>query len=303
MKMEINIRGGKYVVAVSGGIDSVVLLDALARLMKTRKDLEVVVAHFDHGIRPDSKQDRLFVQSLAGRHGLPYEYERVELGAGASEAVARSARYAFLRQVRKNLEADMILTAHHQDDVIETIIINWSRGTRSRGLSSLRTTSEIGRPLLEVTKEQIRAYAQQYQLEWREDSTNADDAYLRNYIRSQIMPHLSDAARVQLLSHRAVAAQLNDKIDRLVADYIERHTTRFVIDRPRYCALPEMVSREVLAEWLRRSTDTTITTKTVARIDTAIRVGRNNSLVDVSGGVSLHLSRADATLVQTAQAR
>ncbi|QQS18837.1 hypothetical protein IPL68_02130 [Candidatus Saccharibacteria bacterium] len=88
------------------------------------------MAHFDHGIRPDSVEDRKLVQKLAKQYGLPFVYDRAELGAGASEAVAREARYAFLSRVKEAVGADAIITAHHEDDVLETIIINWLRGTK-----------------------------------------------------------------------------------------------------------------------------------------------------------------------------
>ena len=107
--MEITLPGGRYVVAVSGGVDSVVLLHMLAgqrakdkRQSRTNSALSpqpsaLIIAHFDHGIRLDSVEDRKLVQKQAKQYGLPFVYDRAELGAGASEATAREARYAFLR--------------------------------------------------------------------------------------------------------------------------------------------------------------------------------------------------------------
>ena len=99
----------KYVVAVSGGVDSVVLLDMMSR----RGDVDAIVAHFDHGIRDDSLEDRLFVGELASAYGFPYEFKREELGSDASEDLARVQRYAFLREVAKKYDA-RIMTAHHR---------------------------------------------------------------------------------------------------------------------------------------------------------------------------------------------
>src|SRR5437764_343012 len=126
-------KPGKYVVAVSGGVDSVALLDMLAR----SDDLKLVVAHFDHGIRKDSAKDRKFVEDLAKNYDLPFVYEEGHLGSGTSEAVARGARYDFLHRVKKSHGAQAIITAHHQDDVLETAIINLLRGTGRKGLTSL----------------------------------------------------------------------------------------------------------------------------------------------------------------------
>src|SRR5579884_3654782 len=116
--MEIQLEPGAYVVAVSGGVDSVVLLDLLTK----NHNLKLTVAHFDHGKRKDSASDRHFVQKLAEKHGLSFVYAEGRLGLGASEAAARKARYKFLQQVRESAEARAVVTAHHQDDLLETAI-------------------------------------------------------------------------------------------------------------------------------------------------------------------------------------
>ncbi len=299
--MNMQVPVGRYVVAVSGGVDSVVLLDLLvkqnkdlAKIKHSNSSFQLTVAHFDHGIRPDSVKDRQLVQKLAKTYGLPFVYDRAELGVGASEAVARKARYDFLTKVKQAVRADAILTAHHEDDVLETIIINWMRGTKSRGLSSLRSGAYVKRPLLGMTKKQIRSYAHLHKLEWREDSTNADETYLRNYIRKHVVAKLDEAARSKLLEHSAKAAKLNDAIESLVDKYLAKYTSSHEIDRLAYRELPKEVAREVLAEWLRRNTKSVITTKLILRLDAAIRAGRNGSRVDISGGQSFYMSRATA---------
>lgn len=290
--------GGRYVVAVSGGVDSAVLLHMIVQYMagEPKGKFNITVAHFDHGIRPDSAKDRMVVQKLARRYSLPFVYDRAELGAGASEAVAREARYEFLKKVQHATGADAIITAHHEDDVLETIIINWMRGTKSRGLSSLRSTDNIRRPLLGMTKKQIRSYAHLHNLEWREDSTNQDETYLRNYIRHHVVAKLNAKARARLLEHSAKAAELNDAIHGLVGEYLAQYTTAESIDRERYRELPKQVAREVLAEWLRCHTSASITAKTILRLDEAIRTGRNGSLIDIAKGVSFRLARQEASL-------
>ena len=125
----IPLAPGTYIVAVSGGVDSIVLLDLLANQEKAK----LIVAHFDHGIRNDSRDDRMFVQDLAVRYELPFVYDVGNLGQGASEAKAREARYTFLRGVRQAAGARSIITAHHEDDVLETAILNIMRGTGRKG--------------------------------------------------------------------------------------------------------------------------------------------------------------------------
>jgi len=237
------------VVAVSGGVDSMVLLDVLAHMAGVPGvRLALVVAHFDHGIREDSAEDQRLVATTAQAYGLPYIYDQGLLGAGASEAQAREARYAFLRRVRTEQGADAIMTAHHQDDVLETAIINMVRGTGSRGLSSLRSAGDIVRPLLGFTKQQLYEHAAQHGLAWREDSTNQDERYLRNYIRRQLMPKLSAVHRVALLSATQLAASLNDEIEQLLVP----HVAGIRLDRRWFVQLPHAVAAEAMAAWLRQ---------------------------------------------------
>ncbi|MBR3164049.1 tRNA lysidine(34) synthetase TilS [Candidatus Saccharibacteria bacterium] len=165
----------KKILAVSGGIDSVVMLHMF------RNDPEAVVAHFDHGIRDCSSDDCRFVESLAKKYNLPFFSERIYLGPSCSEARARSARYAFLRSLSARLDG-IIYTAHHQDDLIESIAINLIRGTGWRGLIPFRDAS-VERPLLSWPKREIYRYASQHALSFRLDASNTDNRYLRNRVR------------------------------------------------------------------------------------------------------------------------
>src|SRR5690606_32014455 len=115
----------KHVLAMSGGVDSVVLLH---QYWQEQGSEGLVVAHFDHGIRTDSSADARFVEALAASYGIKFESRREELGSSASEAWARERRYHFLREVADSHQA-VLVTAHHGDDLIETIAINLSRGT------------------------------------------------------------------------------------------------------------------------------------------------------------------------------
>jgi tRNA(Ile)-lysidine synthase len=181
------LKPGVYIVAVSGGVDSMTLLDVLCR----RADLTLHVAHVNHGMRPDSGQDEKLVVSYCASHNIKYTVKKLSLGEGASEAVAREARYKFMRQCRNKYKAEAIITAHHQDDLIETALINIIRGTGWRGLAPFALNSDILRPLINTKKEDIRHYASAHALSWREDSTNTDERYLRNYVRQTFIPALT----------------------------------------------------------------------------------------------------------------
>lgn len=184
----VKLAPGTYILAVSGGVDSAVLLDILAKKARDSSKTELIVAHVDHGIRPDSTADARFVAGLAVHYGLPFELCSLSLGADASEQAARAARYAFLRQITLKYQATSIITAHHADDVVETVVLNIVRGTGWRGLASLRSMPHMLRPMLNVYKKDIVAYALEHRLEWYEDSTNAGDFYLRNRIRHTVIP-------------------------------------------------------------------------------------------------------------------
>jgi tRNA(Ile)-lysidine synthetase-like protein len=290
--MEFELQSGSYVVAVSGGVDSVVLLDVLAK----RPDLQLTVAHFDHGIRADSAEDRKLVQDLAKKYKLPFIYHAVELGAKASEARAREARYRFLHDVRQASKTQAIITAHHQDDLLETVILNLLRGTGRRGLSSLKSTDIIKRPLLHIPKKELLRYAKREGLRWREDSTNTDERYLRNYIRLHILPRFADADREVLLRLARQAGETNALIDRELANFLHLQPAVKTLDRPSFILLPHNIAREVMAEWLLVNAGTELSTQLLERLVVAGKTGRPGSRVDVDAGHWLYLSREHLAL-------
>lgn len=245
--MDIIVQPGTYVVAVSGGVDSMVLLD----LLRNQSAVKIVVAHFDHGIRHDSSIDRELVQKVTTNHGLPFTYHLGELGHGASESTAREARYEFLHKVKEASNAKAILTAHHHDDVLETAIINLLRGTNRKGLSSLKSSEHIYRPLLHITKNQLKHYAKNQGLVWREDETNQDTTYLRNHVRHNILARLSDPQRQELAGHIRKIDTVNRELDQQLVHYLHVQPALDKLDRQMFSKLPHAVSKEVMAGWLR----------------------------------------------------
>lgn len=288
-----------YVVAVSGGVDSVVLLHILSQMSegaignKPHNAMRLTVAHFDHGIREDSAEDRRFVERLAGMYGLVFVFDEGRLGPAASEAVARDARYAFLKRVQQASGAKYLVTAHHEDDVFETAILNLLRGTGRKGLSSLRSTDEVYRPLLTTPKEHVIAYAHKHGLEWREDSTNASDDYLRNYIRHNIMTRFDDAARERLRQLITTARQTNVEIDGLLAEQLHLQPSGDILDRHWFIMLPHAVAREITAAWLRRLGVTDFDSRLLERIVVAGKTFAPGKQIDVNGRyvITVHVDR------------
>lgn len=242
-------KPGSYVVAVSGGVDSMVLLHRLQA--EAGKGWKFTVAHLDHGIREDSVKDRRLVQRTAQQYGLPFVYREACLGPGTSEATARKTRYEFLRKVRNATNARTIITAHHQDDLLETAIINILRGTGRKGLTSLNSHHDIERPLLQLPKNDILTYAKDQRLVWREDSTNQDLNYLRNYIRHKILPRLSAKDRQRLYGHINDLKSINFQIDEALVNQLHFQTAAGTLGRIWFNHLPHNVAREVMAAWLR----------------------------------------------------
>ena len=265
----------KYVVAVSGGVDSVVLLDMMTKMVGH----ELLVAHFDHGIRDDSADDARFVSSLAAEHGLRYVGKREELGKTASEALARKRRYAFLRELAAEHSA-RVVTAHHLDDLVETIAINLNRGTGWRGLAVL--DSDILRPLLDIPKKQLIQYAQVNGLVWHEDSTNASDTYLRNRVRRKAsnIPHDVKRQLRALHSHQ-----------KHIRTEIEAEALKLVGGGPEYSRyLLTHVPQPVALECLRFITKGSLTRPQLSRCLLAVKTASAGSMYEAGSGVKIRFS-------------
>lgn len=290
--MDINVPAGRYVVAVSGGVDSVVLLHILREL----PGVQLTVAHYDHGIRDDSAEDRRLVQALAREYGLPFVHQNGQLGPSASEAQARQARYAFLHDVRRASGAEAVITAHHQDDLLETVILNLLRGTGRRGLSSLKSTDVVRRPLLPVPKNELLRYAKGAGLRWREDSTNSDETYLRNYVRRRLLHRFADADREALLAISRRTAEINEQIAQQASNYLHLQPSAATLDRHSFIMLPHAVAREIMAEWLLRNTGAELSKRLLERLVAAAKTGRSGSRVDVDSGHWLQIGRTQLAL-------
>lgn len=264
-----------------------VLLD----LLRQKRRLELVVAHFEHGIRHDSDEDRKLVQRMAKHYDLPFVYARGHLGANASEALAREARYAFLEKVRQEQGARAVITAHHQDDMLETAVINLLRGTGRRGLSSLRTREYLIRPMLEYSKQDVRTYAEEHDLVWAEDSTNADDRYLRNYVRHNVLARFPTTGRVSLLGRIKRAGKINDEIDELLNKELKQQPADNELSRSWYLQLPYAVASEMMAAWLRRNGIHQFDRRTIDRLVVAAKTANPGKMADVNAQLVVQFTK------------
>ena len=293
--MEFALLPGKYIVAVSGGVDSMVLLHKLIAM----PDVAIIVAHFDHGMRPDSELDRLFVEAIAHDYGLKFVYKTEALGSGASEATAREARYAFLRQIKIEYQAVAIVTAHHQDDALETAILNLSRGTGRRGLTALADTVELKRPLLNTPKAELLAYAASHKVQWHEDSTNTDQTYLRNYIRHSVLPRFGQPERLRLLSYIEKLRIVNDELDRSLTEQLRDHVQENQLSRLAIQTLPDEIAKEILIIWWRQNGFLSYESKTLKRALTDSKSGKTGSIIPLKAGYSMKVGRTWLALMNT----
>ncbi len=183
----LTLPAGPALVAVSGGLDSVVLLDLLHRTVGDT--LELIVAHADHGIHTDSATVAARVAALASGLGLRCEVARLELGPGAGETTAREARYAWLFGLRDRLGAAVVLTGHHADDQAETVLMRALEGSGPAGLSGMRTVSgALVRPLLRFRRLELARYARERNLPVWVDPANSDNTHLRSWLRCELLP-------------------------------------------------------------------------------------------------------------------
>jgi tRNA(Ile)-lysidine synthase len=189
---KLNINDQTLVVAVSGGPDSVALLHILAQL-----GYKLHVAHLNHGLRgEESEKDAEFVQSIAQNLILPYTIEKRSIPQeGSIQQQARKVRYQFLKEICQNLGSDLVVLAQHGDDQLETVLMNFFRGAGLTGLTGIKSINNyegitLIRPLLKSSKQEILNYLKENNIEYRIDSSNKKEKYLRNKFRLKIIPFL-----------------------------------------------------------------------------------------------------------------
>jgi tRNA(Ile)-lysidine synthase len=259
--------GDTVVVGLSGGADSVALLDVLTTLA-ARDGFRVVAAHLDHGLRAASAADAAFCARSCERLGVAFETARADVRArarrdkGGTEEAARAERYAFLRGVRRKHGAAVIAMAHTLDDQAETFLLRLLRGAGSAGLGAMRPVAgDVVRPMLEANRRDVLAHLKARGLEWREDETNADPAFLRNRTRHELLPYLERRFNPRVRQALARAASvLADEAGVLAAEgdsFVERagrpDGEAIVLDRTALGSVSRAVARAAVRSALQRT--------------------------------------------------
>lgn len=200
----------KLILAVSGGVDSMALLNTYAHA-------DIIVVHIDHGTRDSSVEDADFVRQKCQELGVKFYETKLELGEGVSEELARKKRYEFLKIIQEK-EGGTLCTAHHLDDVLESIAINLIRGTGWRGLTPFYG-DELVRPFIisKMWKRDVLKFAGEQKISFRQDPTNYETNYLRNRVREK-MVELDETARVDIIELFEKQNKLRGKIEKLVTE-------------------------------------------------------------------------------------
>jgi len=251
-------------VAVSGGLDSVTLLDLLRRAGFPR----LVVAHFHHGLRgATADADAKFVRDLAARLGLPLVSGRGNTRAVAArkkqslEEAARHLRRAFLARAARRHGASVIFLGHHAGDVAETVLFHLARGGGSRGLAGPRPRAPLegsdltlARPLLSFTRAELAAHARRHRLAFREDETNATRDHTRNRLRHDVLPVLAEAVGHDPVPALARTAAILAAEDEWMESLVAAQAAAPRLPVAAVTTLPLAAQRRLLRAWLRRQT-------------------------------------------------
>lgn len=232
----------RIVVAYSGGRDSTALADALAKLFhRPHQTLiaSVTVAHVHHGLSPHADEWAAHAENACRAWDLPLVVQKVYVNKNAAdgiEAAARDARYKALVAIAKEARADVIMTAHHADDRLETFLIQWMRGAGPEGLTAMTPVRPmeatldamdlvLARPWLDVPRTDIETYVKRRRLPWIEDESNADSRFLRNLLRNEVLPVLDKARagwRTAAARSVTLVAQSADVMRSIGSDDVDR---------------------------------------------------------------------------------
>ncbi|MGD1009273.1 MAG: tRNA lysidine(34) synthetase TilS [Candidatus Aminicenantales bacterium] len=269
LKHGMIVPGDRVLAACSGGPDSVALTSLLLKL-RNEMPLEVSVAHFNHRIRPEAKDDEAFVRELTRSWALPLITGSKEVRREAQrrkinlEEAARVLRYEFLRRAARKSGATKIATGHTMNDQAETFLMRLFRGTGLPGLAGIEPVSgpaacPVIRPLLGLRREELEAYLREEGLGFRTDESNLDRRFLRNRVRLGLLPEVERDYGPRIVEHLATLSSLIREEEALLAGMVRAFAEEFItrsggeaaLDVRTLSLLPPALARRVLREFIR----------------------------------------------------
>lgn len=307
------LRGCGVLVAVSGGVDSVVLAHALLQLSRSLR-LRISIGHVHHGLRgAEADLDQRLVEEFAAKAGAPCFVARVDPRALRAEGpsrtrpslqeAARTLRHAALRRLADGAGADVIAIAHHADDQAETVLLRLFRGSGPDGLGGIAERSPDGRvvrPLLGVSREEIVHYAREHALEWREDPSNRRPEYARSRLRERWIPGLREDFNPRLLQRIADLAEAQRRDSEWIAEQVAERLSALrrptedgaTLVRRGWDELPEALARRVVrAIWIEVGLGRDVSRRHLGRMLEFLRTARPGTAIELPGSVEVRCER------------
>lgn len=262
----------KIVVGVSGGPDSMCLLDILCCL-KEKLEIEVIVAHINHGIRKEANEETEYVQKYCKKNNILCYIKKVDIPKLAkeqklgTEEMGRKVRYDFFEEVAKNAQANKIATAHNSNDNAETVLMNLLRGSGVSGLKGIEIQrKKYIRPLRECTRKEIEEYCEEKELNPKIDKSNFENTYTRNKIRNKLIPYLQEEFNPNIIETinrlSDVAKEDEQYFSKIVQNTYEslkigENEKEIVLDLKEFNKLPKVIKTRLLLYTINKVIDTT----------------------------------------------
>lgn len=246
--------GDSVIVAVSGGPDSMALLHLLIKL-KEKLDIEVICAHVNHNLRKESFNEKIMVENYCNEHDVKFESMLINnYGDDNFHNEARTKRYDYFHEIVKKYKAKFLLTAHHGDDLIETILMRIVRGSTLKGYSGFskivkRDNYLILRPLIEMTKEELEKYDVDNNIPYATDMSNFKDVYTRNRFRKYIIPELKKEEpnlNKKFYKFSKTLLEYNEYIDKQVNNIIDEIYQQNILDLDKFNKLEYVIAMKVI---------------------------------------------------------
>lgn len=274
------------VLSVSGGVDSMVMLDFLRRLK-----LKITVVHFNHQKRAISDKEAEMVQEYCDKFHIPYNYFKLTINSSDFQNRARVLRHRHLEEVASRINTPYILTAHHLDDLLETILINITRGANLLGYAGMRPVAKMGnyiyvKPLLYHDKESLIDYAKRHDVPYMEDESNYTTEYLRNRYRLTLVPIMKQENPNLLQVVKQYNNQLIAAYDAIRAKTIDFMEDRDSINIPKFKQLSQAIQEDVIAYYLEQN-KVNLNYRLVERIREVLLSKKPNQTVTLSNQLQL----------------
>ncbi len=246
--------GDTVVIGCSGGPDSMALLHLLLKIKK-EMDITIVCAHVNHNVRKESKDEYVFLEKYSHNHGVVFEGMEIKnYGDDNFHNEARTIRYAFFNDVIKKYNAGYLMTAHHGDDLMETILMRIVRGSTLKGYSGFGKVVKmknytIVRPLINMTKEEIEQYDKKEKIPFVTDLSNTKDKYTRNRYRKYVLPFLKNEdplVHEKFLKFSNILLEYNDYIDKEMGKIINNVYKQKTLNIEEFLKLDKIIQNKIL---------------------------------------------------------